>query len=314
MINQIIVNGTQEFMGKTIPVLEGGFSENCRIISAKEIANIHDMRLADLNASIKRLIKRRRIKEGVDYLDLLSETVSLKDFAKENGLIGSNKTSVVFVLSERGYTKLIKSMDDDQSWDVMDKLVDEYFTMRKIIQENRPSYLIEDSIERALAWIEEEKQRRKLLEDNKLLIANNEELSFENQQLNFINSEQSVELDLHKRAIDVDELSILQKQELIKSVVSTYSNKNYKQRWTLLYSTLKTEYGINIYTVKTEYDAVNTPKSKSLLDAAIKAGYVNELFDCMCQLWFFTIQEKLQELYGLTLNSSYYDYSDDITD
>lgn len=34
MLNQIIVNGTQEFMGKTIPVLEGGFGKNCRIISA----------------------------------------------------------------------------------------------------------------------------------------------------------------------------------------------------------------------------------------------------------------------------------------
>lgn len=41
-----------------------------------------------------------------------------------------------FVLSERGYTKLIKYMDDDTSWDVMDKFVDEYFTMRKIINSN----------------------------------------------------------------------------------------------------------------------------------------------------------------------------------
>ena len=133
-MNEIKVVGTQEFMGKNIKVIEGGFGEGKRIITAKEVAEIHNMRLADLNASIKRLIDKSRLKEGIDYLDLLSETVSLRDFAKENGLIGSNKTSVVFVLSERGYSKLVKSMDDDESWEVMDKLIDEYFTMRQVIK------------------------------------------------------------------------------------------------------------------------------------------------------------------------------------
>ena len=134
MKNEIKVIGKQEFMGREIQVLEGGFGENQRIITAKEIANIHNMRLADVNASINRLIEKSRIKEFVDFIDCLSETVSLRDFAKENGLIGSNRTQNVYILSERGYSKLIKSMDDDESWDVMDKLIDEYFRMREVIK------------------------------------------------------------------------------------------------------------------------------------------------------------------------------------
>ena len=41
-MNEIKIIGTQDFMGKQIKVMEGGFGQNKRIISAKEVANIHD--------------------------------------------------------------------------------------------------------------------------------------------------------------------------------------------------------------------------------------------------------------------------------
>lgn len=132
-MNDIKVNGTQIFMGIEIPVIEGGFGENCRVVSAKTISQIHDMRLSDVNASINRLIRKKRIKDNVDFVNLLSETVSLRNFAKSLGLVSSNRTKDGFILSERGYSKLVKAMDDDKSWDIMDNFIDEYFTMRQII-------------------------------------------------------------------------------------------------------------------------------------------------------------------------------------
>ena len=62
-------------------LLKVGLVKNCRIVSAKSISEIHHMRLSDVNASINRLIKRNRIKEGIDYINLLSETVSLRKIA-----------------------------------------------------------------------------------------------------------------------------------------------------------------------------------------------------------------------------------------
>lgn len=132
--NELRVNGIQNFMGIDIPVVEGGFGENCRVVTAKAVSDIHNTRLSDINASINRLIERNRIKEGVDYINLLSETVSLRDFAKELGMFSSNRTKDAFILSERGYSKLIKAMDDDESWDVMDSFIDEYFEMREVIK------------------------------------------------------------------------------------------------------------------------------------------------------------------------------------
>jgi len=131
MNSTLAVNGTQQFMGRIIPIVYGGFGENKKVISSKTISEIHNSRISDINASIKRLILTKRINESIDYIDLLSETVSLRNLAIELGLLSSNRTKNAFVLSERGYSRLIKAMDDDTSWDVHDKLVDEYFQLRE---------------------------------------------------------------------------------------------------------------------------------------------------------------------------------------
>ena len=125
-MNEIKVIGKQEFMGREIQVLEGGFGENQRIITAKEIALSHDVALKDLNGLINDNIDRF---SDNDLINLLKGEQPLRDFAKENGLIGSNRTKDVFILSERGYVKLVSMMSNsnEKKWDVMDKLINEYF-------------------------------------------------------------------------------------------------------------------------------------------------------------------------------------------
>lgn len=243
-MNEIKVVGKQSFMGKEIQVIEGGFGENQRIISAKEVANIHNMRLADLNASIKRLIDKNRIKEGIDYIDLLSETVSLRDFAKENGLIGSNKTSVVFILSERGYSKLIKSMDDDTSWDIMDRLIDEYFTMREVIKSDEQllSQLLlkvytggQDAVlaSKQITEIEVAKATKPLLEDisaKEIII---------HKQGDEIFYKEGVIIDLTK------DITLAQKRQRISQIVR-HNSKKYQERYSLLYQEFEKKYHIDI--------------------------------------------------------------------
>jgi hypothetical protein len=75
----------------------------------------------------------------------------------------------IYLLSERGYSKLIKIMDTDLAWEIHDELIDNYFAMRKQLKQELASYLIEDPIVRAYAWIEEQKQKTLLLEEVKTL-------------------------------------------------------------------------------------------------------------------------------------------------
>ena len=64
MTKEIMVRGTQEFMGIEIPVIEGGFGEGCKVILAKTVAEIHEV-------ETKRLYQRYMISPLVKSEGLL---------------------------------------------------------------------------------------------------------------------------------------------------------------------------------------------------------------------------------------------------
>lgn len=134
------VTGTQNFMGHEIPVVLGGFGENAKCISDKTIAEIHGQPAYEIRKSVGRNITR--FNKGVDYIDLAerSNEITTLDLALQ---LGYSKQAVkqadhIYLLSERGYAKIIKIMDTDLAWEIHDHLVDEYFTMREHIQTGKP--------------------------------------------------------------------------------------------------------------------------------------------------------------------------------
>ena len=52
-MNELKVNGTQKFMGIDIPIVEGGFGKDQKVILAKTIAEIHNQPLKKINQLIK---------------------------------------------------------------------------------------------------------------------------------------------------------------------------------------------------------------------------------------------------------------------
>lgn len=156
-MNEIVIKGTQNFMGISIPIVYGGFGEGQKCVTARSVAEIHDMHMYDINTYVKRLIERNKAKEGIDYINLLSDCQSNRDLAVSLGLVGGNKTKYAFLFSERGYMKLIKYMDDDKSWDVMENFIDEYFRMKEHIVTS-PTLSV-DSYDEILRRMEEREQR-----------------------------------------------------------------------------------------------------------------------------------------------------------
>ena len=135
MINGLKINGKQNFMGKEIPVVYGGFGKNQKCISDKTIAEIHKMQNKHVRERISNNIKR--FKENIDFIDLkqrVDETGTLEillnmGYAKQ----AITQAEHIYILSERGYAKLIKIMDTDFAWEVHDRMIDEYFSMREIL-------------------------------------------------------------------------------------------------------------------------------------------------------------------------------------
>lgn len=128
----VLIEGRQEFMGKEIPVISGGFGEGRKCICNKTVAEIHGMETKHVRELIKRNIKR--FKENLDFIDL-SQGVVQNDTLEFLLSLGYTKSAVtqadhIYLLSERGYAKLIKIMDSDLAWEIHDRLADEYFAMR----------------------------------------------------------------------------------------------------------------------------------------------------------------------------------------
>lgn len=133
MTNEIKINGTQNFMGYDIPIIEGGFGEKCKCVAINTIADIHGARLDKLNELIANNIDEFEI--GVDIIDLMSNEKSL-NLAKGLGFITNNRQKHCYLLSEQGYMLLVGFMKSDKAKQVRKKLRREYFAMRAIINSN----------------------------------------------------------------------------------------------------------------------------------------------------------------------------------
>lgn len=138
-ITEINVIGHQKFIGREIPIIEGGFGEGKRCLTDKAIAEIHNMETRQIRELINRNINRFKV--NVDLVDLKqivqNDVFQKLDFTKAQ--VGNSKH--IYLLSERGYAKLIKIMDTDLAWEIHDELIDRYFSMRQELKETTVSKL-----------------------------------------------------------------------------------------------------------------------------------------------------------------------------
>ena len=127
-MNKIIqINGLKEIDGMKFHDIEGGFGEGKKAMLVKEIAEIHGREEKHINELINNNIKRFNV--NIDIVNLLSS----KDFevvVDDLVLRTSNRQKYSYLLSERGYSKLLKILEDDVAWEQYEKLVDGYFNMR----------------------------------------------------------------------------------------------------------------------------------------------------------------------------------------
>ena len=136
-MNELQVLGTERIAGFEFTGIEGGFGEGKKSMLVKDIAMIHGSTVKRINELINR--NRNRFKEEVDIIDFLGRSERLRNFAEKHGFVTSNRAEHVYLLSERGYFKLLKILEDDTAWDIYDQLVDGYFNMRQALDTSRLS-------------------------------------------------------------------------------------------------------------------------------------------------------------------------------
>lgn len=146
----LVVKGQMDFMGIDIPVVSGGFGEDKMCVSDKTIAEIHGMTTFNVRSRINSNIKR--FKDSIDIIDLKDKRIYDINTLLELGYAKQSITQAehIYLLSERGYAKLIKIMDDDKSWEVHDKLVDDYFNMKEKLKTMTPQLTPKEKLQLAI--------------------------------------------------------------------------------------------------------------------------------------------------------------------
>ena len=133
-MNKLIkVKGEVELNGTKIKVIEGGFGAENKAILFSDVAKKHEVEPRVINQLIDRNIKRYTSNDLIDLCDKNFEIT-----ASDLGLITSNRQKHCYILSERGYIKLVSSManDNEKKWEVMDEIINNYFKMREVIKNN----------------------------------------------------------------------------------------------------------------------------------------------------------------------------------
>lgn len=153
-MNELKVLGKERVGAFEFTGIEGGFGEDKKAMLVKDIASIHNKPIKAINQAIN--MNRSRFKDGIDVIDLKieSESIKLTEFFNKQQIANSNN---IYMLSERGYAKLLKILEDDKAWDIYDELVDNYFNMRQAIKTDNKA-LVAD---KRLTIMEENAKTRK---------------------------------------------------------------------------------------------------------------------------------------------------------
>jgi len=145
-MSNLAVKGKVKVCGMEIPNVYGGFGEDQKVILAKTVAELHDKKLSHVNELINNNIKH--FDYGVDIIDLKSSSdaaIVLTDSKIfTNKAINASKN--IYLLSERGYSLLLKFMDGELAIKQYKLIIDEYFTIKESIQ-----YLTQEELKQLIA-------------------------------------------------------------------------------------------------------------------------------------------------------------------
>lgn len=145
-MNELKVLGKEKVGSFEFTGIEGGFGEDKKAMLVKDIATIHGTTVKRINELINR--NRKRFRDGVDVIDLLSNEnfkVVLNDLNFSSKSISNSNN--IYMLSERGYAKLLKILEDDKAWEIYDELVDNYFNMRQTIKTDNKALVANKRLE-----------------------------------------------------------------------------------------------------------------------------------------------------------------------
>ncbi|NFL87290.1 ORF6N domain-containing protein [Clostridium botulinum] len=107
-----------------------------RVVTFKDIDLLHERSEGTAGRNFRE--NKKHFIKNEDYFCIKSE--QLKNFKQATNFVGSN-TKEIILITESGYLMLVKSLQDNLAWKVQRELVNNYFRIKKVI--NNQNSLIE---------------------------------------------------------------------------------------------------------------------------------------------------------------------------
>ena len=133
-MSNLVVKGNTTVCGIEVPIVYGGFGKDQKVMLAKTVAEIHNKKLGHINELINNNLQH--FVYGIDILDLKNDknvTLVLNDskiFTRQS----INASKNIYLLSQRGYTLLLKLMDSELAMQQYKKVIDEYFELKEKVE------------------------------------------------------------------------------------------------------------------------------------------------------------------------------------
>lgn len=237
-----------------------------------------------------------------------SYTKYIKQYVKEKYLLKMNKSELDLfgvqdsgrkgevLINQYGVIQLVMNSPLEQAEQFQDWILEEVIPsiLTTGTYNMKPdSYMIEDPIERAKRWIEEEEVRRQLELDNqeKQKVIEKQEERIQEQETEIVHKEDVI-ISLTK------DVALKEKRQRIVDIVKYGAKGRYSERWGLLYKEFDGKFHINTKVrLERAKERGEVLKSTTRMDYICDVlGLTNELFD-LCTVLFEADYIEMLEYY-----------------
>lgn len=132
--------------------------KDVRVLTTEQLAQAYGCQAQQISQNFKN--NQEHFEEGMHFFKITGQ--ELKDLRFENfELQISPKTRCLYLWTRRGASRHCKMLGTERAWDMYDSLEENYFNPQTRLVEI-PSYQIQNEIERAKRWIEEQQEKQKI--------------------------------------------------------------------------------------------------------------------------------------------------------
>jgi hypothetical protein len=120
MSNELVING------QPVKIIEWNGQ---RVITTQEMAIHHNLETRILNQKFRR--NQKYFTENIDYFIITKNDISESQIEIQDLFVVNNMYEI-YLFTESGYLRFVKTINDDRAWEIYNQLIESYFLIKRL--------------------------------------------------------------------------------------------------------------------------------------------------------------------------------------